>query len=475
MDKGGIEKAGLLLTAATVLTGCALGRQDLEIKEQVKKRTVEPTPLSEQAGQICQPVEEVKHEEEELFVNGFFTPIEREPYTVGPQQVQDKERESFSVSSHEKITVVQEVGTNAFDEEVLDIWKWDERNMETVWVEREEVVVEVIEPTRLYSVDLSGDGLVKKNLAGYFTESTLASGTLDIVERKKIMADDGSSVVLGILPYDEEAKNVQAVVLEAVDSELQCRNFVTYHEELSAEEYTPLSLSSTERHQIVDEVQHFVDYVYDPENLAGVWDIIVDDPTIQSVFDLKEALDDYDDNSGMLVADYLRGTEWYRSMVAKVGEETVNEAIKIPDTVRIQGQPIQCVLFDRMMNRLYPELNIPEVRTGETGYAKEIAQFVFRPSSEIRTIPLWYGPMEITGSNIPIDMYEPGDIFVTIGGTYGHTGVILGKYEDYSGEPFLIVVDSNRAFDGRIKVLLVDKNNIGTILGDDYMFIIRSQ
>lgn len=462
MEIGNIEKIGSVATAVALASCSSMPIQNPEVIQEVK----EPVSLSE-------PSEEAKKmgnvEQREQFFDeeGFCIPIEINPSTLV--------HKDFSYDNYQDKVLQEESMFVVFDQEVLDIWKWDEMGMETACVQRRDEVVEVVEPTLLYSVDLSKSGLIKKNLAGYFRESRITAGTLDIIERRTIKAEDGSSVVLGVLPYEGEAKNIQAVVLEAIDSERVYKDFVdSCDNNLSVEEYTPVSVSSTKEHQILGEVQDFVDYIYNPEDLTRVWEIVKDDPILNSVFDFKEALDGYEDNSGMLVAEYLRSTEWYQNMVAKVGEETMREVVRIPDLVKIPGQPIQCVLFDKMMTKLYPELNIPDVRTPGTGYAKEIPQFILPPSPEIRTLPMWYGPIEITGSNMPIDTYQAGDVFVTIEGEYGHTGVILGKYVDESGEPFLLVADSNRAWDGRIKVLLVDKYNIGTILGPDRRFIIRS-
>jgi|GEM_PF-2987067 len=366
-----------------------------------------------------------------------------------------------------------------FNEEILDIFKWEEKGMKVIDVQREKemVIAEVIQPTMFYSVDLHENAFVmKKNHYGFFEESLIDKGTIEILEKKLILAQDGSSVVLGILHYEGDATKIGAVILEARDSDGTERYFVSYKQGSEVESFTPISSKTgTLKHEVIGEIEKIADYIYNPEDLTRVEKYMLDNSVIESVFELKVELDEYSDDNSLLVSEYLKGTNWYESILSKVGEEQIKQIIQIPNTVQIKGQPLQCVAFVKIMAAAYPELNVPDVFTPYQGYAKEIVPHILKPSEEIQTLPLWYGAVEITGSNIPVESYDSGDVFVTIGGEYGHTGVVLAKYKDDLDEWFLIVADSNRTFDGRIRVFVVDKYNINKMFGTEYMFIIRSK
>lgn len=471
-EKNIFAKAPNLLFASLAFTSCGVHPtgEHKELVPLVEETYKENSPLkNEDAGQVN---------------NGYYLPLEIEPlgpkyfYGHSPSYDYKPEKSNYALSlSEEGVVVEEETGDGIFNPEVTDIFQWKDMGFDIQQVERYPAgqSVEVVEPTTMFSVGISDNAFVRKDKWGFLEIATLNSGTIEILDKKTIVSENGGSIVLGILPYEGDVASIQAIILEAVDLDGTHMTFVDYKDDFDLQEAKSTSTSNSEKFSAIDEVGAAVDYIYNPEDLTRVEKYILGDEIIESVLDFKDVIDEYPDDSPMLVSDYIKGTEWYNNMIEKLGEETMAKVANAPNSVRIPGQPVQCVAFNRMMAMAYPELNVPEVIATGTGYAKEIVQYIFKPSSEIRENPLWYGPVQISGSSLPVETYQAGDVFVTIGGDYGHTGVILGKYEDDGGQPFLIVADSNRHFNGRIKVFVVDQYNIGKMFGTDYMFIIRGR
>ena len=87
----------------------------------------------------------------------------------------------------------------------------------------------------------------------------------------------------------------------------------------------------------------------------------------------------------------------------------------------------------------------------------------------------------VVGKSIPLEDYEPGNLFVRVDGgkmagsgePTGHIGVILGKTLDENGKTVLLVADSNRHNDGKIRIFEVNESNLEEIFGYPNVYILR--
>lgn len=472
MEGKNMEKAASLLTLPVALASCSVTPiQNPDIQEPIP--LTEPLPTEE-------TISDIDSSQDTLPQPTIVPELRRQElihsYPIDAHEEEPIKEERYIISLKDgKISTEEIEDDGIFNEEILDIFNWVEYGMEVKEVKRNLTpkTVEITQPTTILTADLSDNGFVMKGTYSFLEKSTATAGKLEILDEKIITSEEGNSVVLGILPYEGKVKKIQAIIIEATDSDGTKQEYVKEIEDLDEEDTEILEISS-EKHSIDEDILKLTRYIYNPEDLTRVKEYIEFNPTIESILSLKEALDEYPGNSKILLPQYLRETKWYQDMVDKVGEELMEKVIQIPTSVSIANQPIQCVAFDKMAKHIYPELNIPDVKTPNKGYAKEIAPYISSYNGQIHTLQLWYDAKQISGPKMPVNTYEPGDVFVTKEGEFGHTGVIVGKYTDNQGEPFLLVADSNRTFNGRIKLFVVDKYNIGSMLGTDYMYIIRS-
>mgnify|MGYP001767144473 FL=1 len=167
-----------------------------------------------------------------------------------------------------------------------------------------------------------------------------------------------------------------------------------------------------------------------------------------------------------------------------VGKNTddINTIIGQSTTVNVEGQPLQCVGFAMLASELYPDLNIPDIGGAPITTARELipTQLVDNKYGEVTKAYTNYGALALAGP-LQLKDYQAGDLFVTTTGgiskitqkPFGHVGVILAKVVNNDGTTSLIVADSNRHNDGRIKIFEVNEKNLENIFGAEQRYIIR--
>ena len=331
MEGKDFEKTASLLTAAVALTSCST----VPIQ---KPELAEPVPLTEPM-----PTEGMPSNNPETTDTTNAADILPQP-TMIPEPT-DKEVDFFhQTDAHEdnhikkskyvisitdgQISTEEAEDDGVFNEEILDIFNWKESGMKVEEVKRNLLpkTVEITKPTNIFSVDLSDNGFVMKGIYAFLEKSTVTAGTLEILDEKTIISEKGGSVTLGILPHEGKVKQIQAVILEAIDSDGTKEEFVKIVED-SKTAKEPVVEVSTEKHAIDEEILELTSYIYNPEDLTRVEEYIEFNPTIESILSLKEALDEYPGNNKILLPQYLRETEWYQDMVDKVGEELMEKVL----------------------------------------------------------------------------------------------------------------------------------------------------
>ena len=234
--------------------------------------------------------------------------------------------------------------------------------------------------------------------------------------------------------------------------------------------------------KIDGEVKNSINQIYSPENLFTFKNEIVNNKSIQDIFDLQYAVNSYPTDSDVLFSTYLKQTQWYKNYIKDKDRGFVNQLIGQSTTVNIEGQPLQCVGFVILASRLYPDLNIPDIGGAPITTARELipTQLVDNKYEEIAKAYTNYGTLALAGP-LQLKDYQAGDLFVTTTGgiskitqkPFGHVGVILAKVVNNDGTTSLIVADSNRHNDGRIKIFEVNEKNLENIFGAEQRYIIR--
>ena len=138
---------------------------------------------------------------------------------------------------------------------------------------------------------------------------------------------------------------------------------------------------------------------------------------------------------------------------------------------RIEGQPLQCVSYVIALHLLYPELGIQNVGGAPVNNAKSLISDKY--VSLNGKASTGFGGLLVAGDKLSLEEYEVGDLFVTRNGNFGHVGAIVGKIVEADGNVLLLVTDSNRLIDGRIRLFMADSHSKDFIFGHNYKYIIR--
>lgn len=223
-----------------------------------------------------------------------------------------------------------------------------------------------------------------------------------------------------------------------------------------------------------DEVEEAVLLLYNREDLSPFQERIESNPTLQSIISFSEAVNNYDEDSELRLVDHIRASDWYEnySEDPNYDEEVLNFAMRIlSGQVEIKGQPLQCLSYSILLSILYPELG---AQTLGGSQALNANQLINKDNlNRTGTFGTGYGGLMIAGRMLDIDNYMPGDHFVVYNSMFGHLGTILDVFEE-DGKRYLLVSDSNRFSDGRVRFFLVDEVTIDYVFGVRHRYIVRS-
>lgn len=235
-------------------------------------------------------------------------------------------------------------------------------------------------------------------------------------------------------------------------------------------------------HPITLDLYNAITLVYDVEDISEFEPAIERSRELQDILELQEAVNSYSEDSGILLESYLKGTDWYINHVTDENKDRVDRILRLGALTRVKGQPLQCVGFVMIASWIYPELNIPYVGGAPVNSARELIPEELRNYryKEQRTMATNYGAQAI-GGELKIDDYNPGDLFVRVDGApmattgkpTGHIGLVLDKKKNEKGETILLVTDSNRHNNGRIKVFVVREKDMDEIFGNGQRYIVR--
>ncbi len=229
-------------------------------------------------------------------------------------------------------------------------------------------------------------------------------------------------------------------------------------------------------YELNEETSKAFSMLYNPEDISTFEQEIAKDPLLQNIIQLQESVNSYPLDSDQSLGEYLKGTNWYKNIIQERDKDTVDTALRFVSYTNIDTQPLQCVGYVSMLSLIYPELNIQNVGGAPVPDAKALLPREILASSnyDIRSMGTGFGGLVYSGKSTTIDFYQVGDEFVKIEGNWGHIGVIIGKKVDPDGVISLLITDSNRLSDGRIRTFTVTERNIEEILGVTPRYIIRS-
>jgi len=198
---------------------------------------------------------------------------------------------------------------------------------------------------------------------------------------------------------------------------------------------------------------------YDIANLDDFRDIIEKDNYLKDILLFSTTINSYTENGQYSLQSFLMDSDWYSSYLKKNDMEYVNPVLAIQKgtTRRIIGEPMQCLGFVIMLTDLYPSMGFPDVSGAVADTAgKLVPDFVYGVEGKFST---GYGEFALVGKSLTIDDYNPGDFFV-LKGYPGHVGAILAKKDGK-----LLVADSNRLWNGRVNIFVVNENNFDEVFG----------
>jgi len=261
-----------------------------------------------------------------------------------------------------------------------------------------------------------------------------------------------------------------------------------YQEYRESQHQTPLNSYQKEinvvNSKIENKIKDSVGLIYNPQEILNFKNETNSSYIIENLFELKEAVDGYTDDLGIYFSEYLKQTQWYKNFVTEENKEEVDKIITLSSTSNVEGQAIQCVGFVMLASWLYPDLNIPYVGSAPVTSARELVPEQLLNNKYIEVVETYtnYGANALAGP-IPIEQYQPGDLFVVPGVVYsetakkpfGHIGLIVAKSIDKEGNTTLLVADANRYSDGKIHIFEVNENNMEEIFGAKQRYIIRKR
>jgi hypothetical protein len=253
-------------------------------------------------------------------------------------------------------------------------------------------------------------------------------------------------------------------------------NYISYREKFLNVSNSAVFLPQVFTHKPTEQTHNTFNMLYNPEDFSIFESEISQNSVLQDVLNLQEAVNSYSPNPETSLSEYLKNTDWYENAIQTKDKDAVDTALRIISYVKIKDQPLQCVGYVSMLSLIYPELNIQYVGGAPVKNAKELVPREILGSSayDTRSMATGFGGLAYSGKSTTIDFYEIGDQFVITNGVVGHIGAVIGKMIDENGQTVLLVTDSNRLSDGKIRTFTVTKRNADEILGAIPRYLIRS-
>jgi hypothetical protein len=224
----------------------------------------------------------------------------------------------------------------------------------------------------------------------------------------------------------------------------------------------------------LSEVKGAINLIYNREELRYFESEIEQKEYLQDMLSFQDAVNSYIEDPEINLADYLKTTEWYTNYKNNRNRnaEDLDLAIRMVSYTNIPGEPLQCVTYAGILPILYPELNIQGI--GGSGVSSAAELISDKYISHNGTVGTGFGGLLVVGKQLSIDDYHTEDLFVTRTGRFGHVGAIVAETADEFGNKLLLVTDSNRARDGKIRFYVVDVSSVDEIFGPSFRYIIRS-
>jgi len=222
------------------------------------------------------------------------------------------------------------------------------------------------------------------------------------------------------------------------------------------------------------EVESAINLIYNREDIRYFESEFEQKEYLQDLLAFQEAVNSYQEDPNLRLADYLKTTEWYANYKNNPNRnpEDLDVAIRMISYTNVQGEPLQCVTYAGILPLLYPELNIQKIGGSGVGSAAELVNGKYAAYNG--SVATGFGGLLVVGKGLSIDNYHSEDLFVTKIGNFGHVGAILAETTDEFGNKLLLVTDSNRGRDGKIRFYEVGENSLDDIFGPAYRYIIRS-
>ncbi|KUK67532.1 MAG: hypothetical protein XD87_0054 [candidate division WS6 bacterium 36_33] len=222
------------------------------------------------------------------------------------------------------------------------------------------------------------------------------------------------------------------------------------------------------------EVENAINLIYNREDIRYFESEFEQKEYLQDLLAFQEAVNSYQEDPNLRLADYLKTTEWYANYKNNPNRnpEDLDLAIRMVSYTNIQGEPLQCVTYAGILPLLYPELNIQRIGGSGVSSAAELVNDKYVAYNG--SVATGFGGLLVAGKRLSIDNYHPEDLFVTRMGNFGHVGAILAETTDEFGNKLLLVTDANRSRDGKIRFYMVGENSLDDIFGPVYRYIVRS-
>lgn len=217
---------------------------------------------------------------------------------------------------------------------------------------------------------------------------------------------------------------------------------------------------------------------------------------LKDLKELEAIINSYEYSSGKMVGDYIKSFDWYKRQVDRLtkqgdtGEDLENAIKHLNSHANMLNlkQPVQCVGFVILLASLkYKEFNAYNVYDLTATQARDICPTKIRgvcgealygayPVDSFQFDKIVSSLPSVKGCDVyakkyyiaqpvnTIDEIQVGDLFVNIDTETGHIGAIVGK-KTVNGKTVLLMADSNRTSEGKVKVYETDENNFDVVLG----------
>lgn len=185
----------------------------------------------------------------------------------------------------------------------------------------------------------------------------------------------------------------------------------------------------------------------------------------------KHPYEDFDPESTIKLGDFIKQSQWYKSLNSAI-KSNLEEILEYTNwhtykyfTHRGEYEALQCVGWVVLLARLGYDESPEDINSSSAKYARDLIPkelIVDRWRTEMRLGEFYFKAVET------LEEYEVGDLFVTyelpFEATPGHVGAIIGK-KKVDGTTILLITDSNRKSDGKVRIFTVDESNKYAIFG----------